>query len=463
MEQYSLNERSVARALDVVCIIIAQIGAWALVSWLHTKGLFVYPIDWSSQSWRLLVIAAAGWIAASSYTRLYRVTPLADISFAVRRLVRTLCLYALIMIGSLFVIKLQNVSRQLMGYALLFSGCSIWLRHWAAEIYHDRLRRFGHDWRTALVVGTDDQCRRFVDLFPRIGPSGFRIVPAPIDYGDGYQAHGVGTLHDLPEADDAFVLPGGRGTDRAILRLLQEGKAVHLVPELFDARLFRRTLGELGGAPLVSLWNGRLSRVQACVKRTADIVGSILLLTILSPLMIIIGALIKLTSPGPVWFTQRRLGKSGRPFDIYKFRTMVADAETVLRMTPGLYEKYVANNYKLPKEEDPRITCLGGLLRATSLDELPQLVNVLKGEMSLVGPRPIVVAEVEMYRDYAKLFLSAKPGMTGHWQVSGRSDVMDYGQRVALDLEYLRDQSLGKDFEILLRTVPSVLLRKGAH
>ena len=142
---------------------------------------------------------------------------------------------------------------------------------------------------------------------------------------------------------------------------------------------------------------------------------------------------------------------------------MRADAEQILRDTPSLHEKYVKNNFKLPGGEDPRFPPLGRFLRATSLDELPQLFNVLIGEMSLVGPRPIVPNEEVEYGDSAMLFMSAKPGMTGHWQVSGRSEIVEYRKRVELDLEYIRDQSLSKDFEILIRTVPAVLRRKGAN
>jgi lipopolysaccharide/colanic/teichoic acid biosynthesis glycosyltransferase len=142
---------------------------------------------------------------------------------------------------------------------------------------------------------------------------------------------------------------------------------------------------------------------------------------------------------------------------------MIADAEEMLKRDSKLRELYVTNNFKLPKGKDPRITRIGAFLRATSLDELPQLFNVIVGDMSLVGPRPVVPAEVEKYGDCVQLLLSAKPGMTGHWQINGRSEIEQYGRRVELDMEYIRDQSLGKDIEILLRTVPAVLLRKGAH
>jgi lipopolysaccharide/colanic/teichoic acid biosynthesis glycosyltransferase len=142
---------------------------------------------------------------------------------------------------------------------------------------------------------------------------------------------------------------------------------------------------------------------------------------------------------------------------------MRTDAEQILKNSPSLYAKYLKNNFKLPKGEDPRLAPLGRFLRVTSLDELPQLFNVLIGEMSLVGPRPIVPLEAIHYGDSAMLFMSAKPGMTGHWQVSGRSEIAEYHKRVELDLEYIRDQSLGKDLEILMRTVPAVLRRKGAN
>ena len=141
-----------------------------------------------------------------------------------------------------------------------------------------------------------------------------------------------------------------------------------------------------------------------------------------------IAVVVKLTSPGPVLFRQKRLGLNGEPFTLYKFRTMRADAEQILKDSPSLYDKYLENNFKLPKGEDPRLAPLGRFLRATSLDEMPQLFNVFIGEMSLVGPRPIVPHEAVQYGDSAMLFMSAKPGMTGHWQVNGRSEIAEYQQ-----------------------------------
>ena len=149
-------------------------------------------------------------------------------------------------------------------------------------------------------------------------------------------------------------------------------------------------------------------------------------------------------------------------FNIYKFRSMATNAEQRLKEDPVLYEKYVANNYKLEQDEDPRITSIGRFLRKTSLDELPQLFNVFKGEMSLVGPRPIVAQELKEYKDRKDDLLSVKPGVTGYWQVSGRSDV-GYPERVDLELFYVYHRTIWLDIRILFATVISVLLKKGAY
>jgi lipopolysaccharide/colanic/teichoic acid biosynthesis glycosyltransferase len=176
----------------------------------------------------------------------------------------------------------------------------------------------------------------------------------------------------------------------------------------------------------------------------------------------VIAAAIRILDPGPALFRQVRLGERGRPFQMWKFRTMRTDAEEVLLADPELYARYVANNYKLADAEDPRISRIGAFLRKTSLDELPQLVNVLKGDMTLVGPRPIVPRELEMYAPYHDLLLSVRPGLTGQWQVNGRSEV-PYPERAHMDLDYVAGHSVGEDIAIMVRTLPSVVRRRGAH
>nr|WP_026078607.1 sugar transferase [Parageobacillus caldoxylosilyticus] len=205
------------------------------------------------------------------------------------------------------------------------------------------------------------------------------------------------------------------------------------------------------------------SKLYAITKRTIDIVGAIIGLVLTSPLFLIISIFYLFgDSKGPIFFKQVRVGKNGKRFYIYKFRSMIVNAEEKLKADKELYEKYLRNNYKLEPHEDPRITKLGRFLRKTSLDEIPQLINVLKGEMSLVGPRPVVVEELREYGNRVNEFLSVKPGITGYWAVSGRSSV-DYPERVDLELFYVYNQSLLFDLKIIIKTVITVLLRKGAY
>jgi exopolysaccharide production protein ExoY len=397
----------------------------------------------------------------STYTEIYNSHRSERLDFAANKLLRTLLLWAIMTTGGVFLLKLRDVSRQFTLYVILGSGVLISLRQLIEMVIRRRMHRFGYNWRTALVIGERASCARVVQLLIDAYPMGYRVVSVPLD-GATKEEDALIT-ENLPEAEDAFIIPGTPRSEHLALRLLKEGKSVHIIPELLDARLFRQALGDIAGIPVLSLLSGSESVTQAAAKRAADFIGSIVLLILLSPIFAVVACVLKLTSPGPVLFGQKRVGRIGKLFTMYKFRTMVPDAEKILKSKPELYARYIANNYKLPKNEDPRITRFGQMLRSTSLDELPQLLNVVKGDMSLVGPRPVVPAEVDNYGDYASLFLSAKPGMTGHWQVSGRSEVADYSKRVELDLEYIRDRSLAKDFEILLRTVPSVLRRKGAH
>lgn len=205
------------------------------------------------------------------------------------------------------------------------------------------------------------------------------------------------------------------------------------------------------------------SKLYAFIKRVMDIVGAIIGLILSSPLFLLISIFYLFgDSKGPIFFKQVRVGKHGEKFYIYKFRSMITNAEDKLKADHELYQKYLRNNYKLEPHEDPRITNLGHFLRKRSLDEIPQLINVLKGEMSLVGPRPVVVEELREYEDRVNEFLSVKPGMTGYWAVSGRSNV-DYPERADLELYYVYNQSLVLDVRIIVKTFLIVLLKKGAY
>lgn len=198
-------------------------------------------------------------------------------------------------------------------------------------------------------------------------------------------------------------------------------------------------------------------------KRVIDVLGAAIGLTLFSPMFLVIALAIKLTDPGPVFHRQERIGRNGKAFRMLKFRSMRVDAEAVLRADPELYKAWAMNDFKLPEGQDPRVTLVGGWLRRTSLDELPQLWNVLTGQMSLVGPRPKEVEEIDMwYPGRAGELLSVRPGITGLWQVSGRSQIA-YPERAELELAYVKNQSLFGDIGILFRTVKVVLNGRGAH
>lgn len=231
---------------------------------------------------------------------------------------------------------------------------------------------------------------------------------------------------------------------------------IHLWNEADNAAFLREQRAE-------GIIDGRwkLALLQRGIKRAIDIIVALSLLVLLLPLLLAIAIAIRIDSPGFPLFAHRRLGRAGRHFDCFKFRSMRRDAEHVLHSDEALRHQYVTNHFKIPTEVDPRVTPLGRFLRRSSLDELPQLWNVVIGDMSLVGPRPIVALEGTYYGERLPELLSVRPGITGIWAVGGRSKV-GYPDRVNLELGYLEKRSLLLDLSILARTPWTVFTRHGA-
>ena len=194
-------------------------------------------------------------------------------------------------------------------------------------------------------------------------------------------------------------------------------------------------------------------------KRSFDIISASIGILFLLPLFIVLAILVKLDSKGPIFFSHKRIGKNGKIIGIYKFRSMVSNSEEIFKNFTEEQKKEFEKNFKL--DDDPRITKIGGFLRKTSLDELPQLLNIIKCDMSVVGPRPIVRAEVEKYGVCADKLFSVKPGLTGFWQANGRSDTT-YEERVQMDMYYIDNRSFLLDIRIILKTVISVIRKEGA-
>jgi exopolysaccharide biosynthesis polyprenyl glycosylphosphotransferase len=246
-----------------------------------------------------------------------------------------------------------------------------------------------------------------------------------------------------------------------IVRLCEEqGIIVRMHAEMFKLRFARWQVDELNGEPIVTVHSGPLDGWQLIAKRLIDLCGTVMLLIAAAPILGLIALLIKVDSPGPVFFKQERVGRNKRRFQLFKFRTMVNGADKQQQMLEHLNEA-AGPVFKI--KDDPRITRIGKFLRCYSIDELPQLFNVLKGEMSLVGPRPLPVRDVARIDiRWHKRRLSVKPGVTCLWQVNGRSDV-SFNDWVRMDLEYIDQWSLGLDMKILMKTIPVVLKGSGAY
>jgi exopolysaccharide biosynthesis polyprenyl glycosylphosphotransferase len=237
------------------------------------------------------------------------------------------------------------------------------------------------------------------------------------------------------------------------------GTSFKLIPDLYELSLSRIDMEAIEGIPLIGIRQASLNTTQRIITRLIDILGSASVLLLGSPAWLCIALLIKLTSKGPVIFQQTRIGMNEKPFKMYKFRSMYQDAE---QRKAALQARNEAQGHFFKMKDDPRITPIGKFLRKTSLDEIPQLLNVLKGDMSLVGARPPVPAEVAQYEEWQKGRFAMKGGLTGLWQVRGRSN-LSFDEGVLMDLYYIENFSLRLYFQILLSTIPAVLLRRGAY
>lgn len=245
-----------------------------------------------------------------------------------------------------------------------------------------------------------------------------------------------------------------------ILNLCQRARVTaKIVPDMFQLSLSRIAIDDVGGIPLISAQETRMSLLDSVIKRMIDMVGSLALLIVFAPLMSIITILIRLDSSGPIIFAQKRIGRNGREFVAYKFRTMRVGAEDEKATLHRLNE---ATGPLFKIRNDPRRTRIGRWVRRTSMDELPQLFNVLRGEMSIVGPRPALPEEVEQYQEWHKRRLEIAPGITGLWQVSGRNELI-FDEMVMLDIYYIENWTPWTDIWIMLRTIPTVLLARGAY
>lgn len=337
-----------------------------------------------------------------------------------------------------------------------------------------RLRRRGHNVKTLLIVGGGARGRQFAERVNLRQDLGYRVL-GYVDSDPAFAkrelegAPWMGTVEDLPRIlanevidEVAIALPIKSQYMRieAVVMLLEEqGITTHLLSDLFPQKLARSQPTDFDGVPMISLHSAPLFSWRTEAKRIFDFVSAALLLMISAPALVLVAVAIKLESEGPIFFVQERVGLNKRRFRMLKFRTMQRDAEARMKDLEHLNEK-AGPIFKI--RNDPRVTTIGRWLRRTSIDELPQLVNVLLGDMSIVGPRPLSVRDaLRMEEAWQKRRFSVKPGLTCLWQVSGRSN-LSFDQWMQLDLQYIDTWSLELDARILLRTIPAILLARGA-
>jgi exopolysaccharide biosynthesis polyprenyl glycosylphosphotransferase len=343
----------------------------------------------------------------------------------------------------------------------------------AAMLFFRRIRRKGYNYRNILIVGTGPRACHFMELIKFHSEWGLKIIGL-IDedvslYGREINGHKViGALKDVADVvhdnvvdEVVFIVPRSwnHKVEEIVFFCETEGIKVQYAIDVFDLKFAKAKQTDLEGFLLLTFERAPIKVWHLFIKRVFDVFLSGALLLILMPLFVVVSLAVKWTSKGAVFFKQTRSGLNGRKFTLYKFRTMVVNAESLLA---GLHTGNEMTGPVFKMKNDPRITPLGKFLRKFSIDELPQLWNVFKGDMSIVGPRPPIPEEVKKYDSWQRRRLSMRPGITCLWQVQGRNNITDFNEWARLDLEYIDRWSIWRDLRILAQTVPVVLFGIGA-
>ncbi len=446
----------VASAFGLFVIIsIVRFGQGWLEVWRQAQleapvAAAIYAVAWGSLLWVL---------------GMYRLRVRWTLRSEILDVGRAGLLLGLMTFSALFVLKLPDVSRLFILWLLLAQVVLTVISRAAIRHLLRSLRDRGYTLRYMLVVGTGKEARRFADRVERHRELGLRVI-GHLSVRPGSMTAGrrpvLGSLdaiedvlHDRIVDEVAICLPADElGRIEPIARLCEEeGKIVRIPVDDVPVSLAGGRLEDFDGGKILSLVYGPDRILGLLTKRLIDLAFGGLALLILSPLLAVVAVVVAIGDGRPVLFRQTRVGLHGRLFHVVKFRTMVPDAEAQLA---DLQERNEIRGHAFKLTDDPRLSRTGRILRATSIDELPQLWNVLRGEMSLVGPRPPLPGEVARYDLWHRRRLSMKPGITGLWQVEARRDE-DFDRWVELDLAYIDRGSVWLDLKIMMRTIPAML------
>jgi exopolysaccharide biosynthesis polyprenyl glycosylphosphotransferase len=470
--------------VDMACICLSLYAAY----WLRImSGIFNYRGRFGAEYLVALVAIAAAWTAIFAFEGLYRRAKVISGLAQMMSIGKSVSLGFLLLLGLSFLFKQTYFveTRLVLVFGWFFSV--VLLSVVRVAIVRNVLRsslRHADGVKRAVVVGALPFARRFMER-GMASSNGFNVVGF-VETREGEISRDIGSEHVLGrlsslddvvtdhEIDELFIpialLERGNRFE-VVSKCSRTGLPVRLVSDIFEILASDEPKEKVDGLAPKSMGEPAIKGAGLVAKRVVDLSLALLAVILFSPLLLLIALLVKMSSPGPVLFKQIRAGTNGRPFTFYKFRSMRHDIDDTLHREYAtnfiggkeLRLKDEAKNqkvYKMPT--DPRVTGIGKILRKTSLDELPQLFNVIAGDMSLVGPRPPIAYELTIYKDWHKRRLRATPGITGLWQVSARSSV-PFHDMVLLDLYYINRWSLMLDIEIILKTIPVVLYGKGAY
>ncbi|MGB8930742.1 MAG: sugar transferase [Anaeromyxobacteraceae bacterium] len=455
------------RVLDLGALCVAlPFAAFVYLRLPHASPVWVPPASTFALP---LASALLLWSATAWFRELYG-DSVRGIGPEVRRALETLGTVAIGFVSIAFAAKVTGLSRLLIGLCFATAAVLLVLNRILSMYVAREARRRGFRLHYYAVVGCGDLAREIVSTISARQEWGLNLAGFITDDEEPTFADCVilGPLSDLGRIledhvldEVIFAVPRARlpAIEAAVLLCEEQGVTARISLDILRYGRSKMLLTDVDGLPMLAFTRTPSDLLALALKRAFDIVASASVLALLSPVLFAVAIAIRLDSPGPVFFRQRRVGLNGRRFTMLKFRSMRADAEARLE---ALRVRNEMSGPVFKMKDDPRITRVGHFIRKTSLDEFPQFLNVLIGDMSVVGPRPPIPSEVEKYQRWQRRRLSVRPGITCTWQISGRNDI-DFDRWMELDLEYIDRWTLASDVLICLKTIPAVLSARGAH